>query len=165
MGNKQYYEWAKASEFIGDEDLLYEVKDNTGKLKYAKGHIIKNFPDEYAFYLLPVTLMSKEEGDKWISVKDRLPDYEQVFPKKVQRVLILMNYEKWGRNEERIEIANLHFADEPQHFGGPNSLTGQGYLTGLYYSIPAIINPECVTHWQPLPSPPKQALNQLNKQL
>lgn len=94
------------------------------------------------------------EQDKWVSVKDRLPEYKEVFPRQAQRVLVLMDYKKWGRDEQRIEIACVHYASEPKKYGGPNSLTGSGYLTGIYYSLPAIINPECVTHWQPLPEPP-----------
>lgn len=97
------------------------------------------------------------EQDKWVSVKDRLPEYKEVFPRQPQRVLVLMDYKKWGRDEHRIEIACVHYASEPTKYGGPNSLTGSGYLIGIYYSLPAIINPECVTHWQPLPPPPNAA--------
>jgi len=78
--------------------------------------------------------------DKWISVEDELPLPEE-------DVLVVLDYRKWGR-DLKIHQARTHLAKEgfPQKYGGPNSLTGSGYLTGIYFSLPSIVAPEIVTH-------------------
>jgi len=91
---------------------------------------------------------------EWINVKDRQPEVNSVFPKKSVLVLVVLDYTKWGR-EKRVELASVHYADKWQQFGGPSSLTGSGHLKGIYYAIPSICHPEAVTHWMPLPEPPK----------
>lgn len=69
-------------------------------------------------------------------------------------VLVFLDYAHFKPGLKRIAIAHVHFTDEPVEYGGPNSLTGSGTLTGLYFSLPAIIRPGIVTHWMPLPKFP-----------
>jgi len=85
---------------------------------------------------------------KWISVTESLP-------KPGTDVLILKDLSKWNRGKH-IYKASVHLAEKPQSYGGPNSLTGRGYLTGVYFAIPAICNPDTITHWMPLPEPPTE---------
>ncbi len=66
------------------------------------------------------------------------------------RVLIQRDYTKYGRGKD-IQIAQVHFTDHPRSYGGPHSLTGSGMLTGLYFSVPAVLQKQEVTFWQPLP--------------
>lgn len=68
-------------------------------------------------------------------------------------VLVLLDYTLFN-GTKRILIAHVHFTDEPIEYGGPNSLTGSGKLTGLYFSLPAIVKPGIVTHWMSLPEFP-----------
>jgi len=62
-----------------------------------------------------------------------------------EEVLVRLDYSKWGRGV-RVEKAYVHHSDTPIAYGGPNSLTGRGFLTGWYFSIPAIVAPGVVTH-------------------
>jgi hypothetical protein len=80
---------------------------------------------------------------KWISVKENPP-----LPG--EEVLVILDYTKWGR-KKRVAMATTHFTEVGQRFGGPGSLTGTGILTGLYFALPSICNPEVVTHWMPKP--------------
>jgi hypothetical protein len=32
----------------------------------------------------------------------------------------------------------------------------EGELKGIYFAVPAILHPDSISHWQPLPSPPKE---------
>jgi len=67
---------------------------------------------------------------------------------------IEMDYSEWGSNKNRIEIAYVHFTKEPIGYGGPNALTGSGMLTGIYFSLPAIVNPDCIKRFCLIPHPP-----------
>jgi hypothetical protein len=96
------------------------------------------------------------KADGWVSVEEKMPDHNSTFPKKLNYVLVYLDYSEWGRDEQRIEMASVHYADSPQPYGGPNSLTGAGILTGTYFALPTICNPKSVKFWQPLPAPPKQ---------
>ena len=89
--------------------------------------------------------------DGWVKVEDGCE-----MPEVGSQVLITVDYSEWGKNERRIFIANVHFADELRPYGGLNSLTGSGFLTGIYFSVPHIPNPDAVTHWHPLPPPPSK---------
>ena len=85
----------------------------------------------------------------WISTKDRLPEAGQ-------KVLIVRDVRKWDKERKvEVDIANVHFSKK-QEFGGPNSLTGSGYLKGIYFAVPSILHPDSVTYWQPIPSLPDE---------
>lgn len=84
---------------------------------------------------------------EWINIKDQMPEPES-------DVLIYQEFSKWDR-KGRVIQARVYFTEGLQGYGGPNSLTGSGLLTGYYFAVPAICNPETVTHWMPLPKPPK----------
>lgn len=101
-------------------------------------------------WTLEMTLSFAEEyanQSRWISCSEKLPEANQ-------EVLILTDYTEYGRPKKRIDIASVHFAEENIRFGGPNSLSGQGFLKGIYFAIPAILNPDVVKFWQPLPETP-----------
>lgn len=96
----------------------------------------------------PKALDGLEENNGWIKIES-----ESDMPKPGQEVLIFCDYTKFGRGV-RINKANVHFTTEFQEYGGPNALTGSGTLEGTYFSVPAILKPETVTHWMPLPDAP-----------
>lgn len=85
---------------------------------------------------------------KWIKIES-----QKDMPEPNQEVLIVCDYTKYGRGR-KINHARVHLTIEPRPYGGPNALTGSGNLQGIYFSIPAILNPETVTHWMPLPQLP-----------
>lgn len=91
---------------------------------------------------------SEGQNPKWIKIES-----QDDMPEPNQEVLIVCDYTKYGRGT-KINHANVHFTVEPRAYGGPNALTGSGKLQGIYFSIPAILNPEVVTHWMPLPQLP-----------
>jgi len=80
---------------------------------------------------------------KWISLTKRqpLPGIS---------VLALLDYTPYGRHK-RVLIADVHLTNDRIAYGGPMALTGHGFLTGLYFSVPAILAPGVVTHWMELP--------------
>jgi hypothetical protein len=86
--------------------------------------------------------------NNWIKTKDKLPE-----PNK--KVLIVRDVRKW--DEKRpviIDIAYTGVFEKETEVGGPNSLTGYYKMKGIYFSVPAILHPESVTHWMELPSLP-----------
>ncbi len=90
------------------------------------------------------------ENKNWISIKDRLPE-----PNK--RVLIITDVRKWDKTRPiKIEIANTGFFEKEIMIGGPNALTGYHKMKGIYFSVPAILHPEIVTHWMELPNLPTE---------
>lgn len=86
---------------------------------------------------------------EWIDVKKQKPDPDQ-------EVLVVLDYREWDR-ERRVETARVHHSEQQIRYGGPNALTGSGTLTGTYFSIPAIVHPDVVTHWMPKPPLPKNS--------
>ena len=85
----------------------------------------------------------------WISVKDKLPEPGQ-------RVLIVRNVKKWDEKRPiTIDLATTGIFEKERMIGGPNSLTGYHRMKGFYFAVPAILHPESVTHWMPLPDLPK----------
>lgn len=82
----------------------------------------------------------------WVAVSERLPEAGT-------QVLIIQDLTQWNR-EKRVLIADVHYSKTPIAYGGPNSLTGRGYQSGIFFSVPSILNKETVTHWMPLPTPP-----------
>ncbi|MPM12597.1 hypothetical protein SDC9_58951 [bioreactor metagenome] len=70
-------------------------------------------------------------------------------------ILVVLDYREYDR-PRRIEKASVHYTSEQRAYGGPNSLTGSGFLTGYYFSIPSIVAPGIVTHCRPLPKLPKE---------
>ena len=86
--------------------------------------------------------------DNWINTKDRLPE-----PNK--KVLIVRDVRKWdNKRPVTIDIAHTGYLEKETTIGGPNALTGYYKLKGLFFSLPAILHPESVTHWMELPSLP-----------
>lgn len=96
----------------------------------------------------PKALRGLENNFGWKKI-----ECKEDLPKPNQDVLIVCDYSKYGRGIE-INHAKVHFTIESRPYGGPNALTGSGKLQGTYFSIPAILNPETVTHWMPLPQLP-----------
>lgn len=86
--------------------------------------------------------------NNWIDINDK-----QQQPKPNTEVLIVCDYTAFGRGR-KIYQSNVYFSETPIFFGGPNSLTGQGTLTGIYFALPAIVNPKVVTHWREMPQFP-----------
>lgn len=88
------------------------------------------------------------QGQKWISTKDMLPEPDE-------DVLIINDVRKWDEKRPvRIMIAHTGFFENQFTIGGPNALTGYHKIKGLYFAVPAILHPESVTHWMPLPKQP-----------
>jgi len=89
------------------------------------------------------------ENNGWISVKDRLPN-------KGENVLIFRDVRKWDEKRiPHIDFAQVGYLEKDTLIGGPNSLTGYSRMQGIYFAVPAILHPESVSHWMPLPEPPK----------
>lgn len=86
--------------------------------------------------------------NKWISIKDKKPT-------PLTEVLVVLDYRPWG-HRRRVEIATPHYTHTRLAYGGPNALTGSGMLNGTYFSIPAIVHPDVVTHWMELPKLPEE---------
>ncbi len=83
--------------------------------------------------------------DGWISTKDTLP-------KKGDRVLIIRDVRKWDKKRiPHSDIATVGYLETETKIGGPVSLTGYHNMQGIYFAVPAILHPDSVTHWQPLP--------------
>lgn len=82
-------------------------------------------------------LRAKLEQSDWISVEDRLPDKE------------LKEYQRMNHGGDRIEVIVL--------------IEGTDEATTLDYNGEDFFNdwndPFVVTHWMPLPQPPKEAHN------
>ena len=86
----------------------------------------------------------------WISVND-------IMPEEGTKVIIVRDVRKWSSKRPiTISIADVGYLDEMTRIGGPNSLTGYTNIKGIYFSVPAILHPESVTHWQPLPEAPNK---------
>lgn len=84
---------------------------------------------------------------KWISVKDRLPEVEV-------NVLIMQKYSETDRFAN-ITIGHLH---QPSDFRYKPYWNWIGYGQDMTHPRAEFICPgnEYVTHWQPLPEPPKE---------
>lgn len=84
-------------------------------------------------------------SNNWISI------YKEKPPVGID-VLVLLDYTPYSeKHGKRIEIAKTYYAEFERPYGGPNSLTGEGKLVGLYFAIPAVLKPGVVSHWQHLP--------------
>lgn len=82
-------------------------------------------------------------------------DIKKEEPKPNQTVLVVLDYRKWDANRpRRVEMAGTRYSEVSIRYGGPTALIGSGSLKGFYFSLPAIIPKECVTHWMPLPDLP-----------
>lgn len=86
-----------------------------------------------------------ESADEWVSVKDRLPDLET-------KVIVARPNRYSGKTD--ILMAYLHDSGERGRSCG--RLGEDEWLYGKYWSLPAVVRFETITHWCPLPSPPKQ---------
>ncbi len=69
-----------------------------------------------------------------------------------KKYLLVLDYRPWGRSLS-IEIGKSFLAKERTLYGGPNALTGHGYIEKgeIYFAIPAILHPNVVTHYIPIP--------------
>jgi len=85
------------------------------------------------------------EPTDWISPKDKLP-------KNGDTVLIIRDVRNWDKKRKPyIDIAEVGFLERKTRIGGPISLTGYVEMEGIYFSVPAILHPESVTFWRPMP--------------
>lgn len=88
----------------------------------------------------------KKNINGWISTKERLPEADET-------VLIVRDYRKWdAKRKPYVDIANVGFLEKETQIGGPVSLSGYHNLQGIYFSVPAILHPDSVTFWQPIPN-------------
>jgi hypothetical protein len=124
------------------EELKNKIAFQLGFLLYSRKSIestveqIKEIAVDYA------------NDSKWIKIET---DFD--YPEPNIEVLIVCDYTEYGRGK-KIQQASTHLAETPRPFGGPNALTGSGMLKGIYFAIPAILNPKTVTHWMPIPKLP-----------
>ncbi len=82
---------------------------------------------------------------KWISVKERLPDFYDY-------VLVLADNP--GTNEPKpISIARVRIQDEKWEFCEGKD---PEWVYGAYMDIEYSIEKNDITHWMPLPQPPKE---------
>jgi Protein of unknown function (DUF551) len=147
MKEKQYYEVVSVEDEVPDKSGWYNCY--TGSNFLGQDYFIdgKFSHETVTHWLRPVKLMSKEEWEKWISVEDDLPYYDV-------DVLIYWRLEKdknIGGYYDMIEIAHLTSVTQ-----------GKGFKSQLWEN--RNYDGKKPTHWQLLPAPPKQALNQLNKE-
>jgi hypothetical protein len=87
---------------------------------------------------------------EWISINKQEPDPGM-------DVLVVLDYRPWGR-ERTVMQARVHKAETKRAYGGPNSLTGSGWLTGIYFSLPSIVAPGVVTFWMHKPELPAEVV-------
>ncbi len=81
----------------------------------------------------------------WIRATDKLPEPNQ-------KVLIVRDVRKWdSKRPITIDLAYTGFFEEDTRIGGPIALTGYKDIKGIYFSVPAILHPEEVTHWMSIP--------------
>jgi hypothetical protein len=86
--------------------------------------------------------------ENWISTKHKMPE-------PYRYVLIVRDVTKWdAKRPIEVEAAYVGFFEEEREVGGPRSLTGYHKIKGLYFAVPAILHPDSVTYWQPLPGLP-----------
>lgn len=86
-----------------------------------------------------------ETKNGWISTKERLPEPGT-------EVLIVRDVRKWDKKRSvHVDVAKVGELKRETIIGGPKSLTGYHKLKGIYFAVPAILHPESVTYWQPLP--------------
>lgn len=83
---------------------------------------------------------------EWISVNDRMPEPGTM-------VLVCLDYRPWNKKRKILQAA-VHFSPVPRPYGGPYALTGTGTVQGVFFAVPAVLNPEVVTHWMPEPELP-----------
>lgn len=81
---------------------------------------------------------------------ERFINIEVSQPNVGDEVILLLDYTKYGRGKSAV-MGYVHWTDTRQGYGGPRSLTGSGYLSGMYFSIPSIVAPGIATHWMPKP--------------
>lgn len=79
----------------------------------------------------------------WICIKEHPPTPGT-------EILAKLDYTKWGHGKS-VRQSSVRFSEFEISYGGPHALTGAGKLKGLYFSIPAILHPEVVTHYINLP--------------
>jgi hypothetical protein len=89
---------------------------------------------------------------EWISVKDGLPELET-------RVIVARPNQYSKKTD--ILLAYLHDSGEIGRSCGRQF--EPDWLYGKFWSLPAVVKLETITHWMPLPSPPIDPLNQIVK--
>lgn len=125
-----------------------DQKNNT-PVKCDINNLIKTCPKcgGSEFFNLLNSFEPQKTNDKfgWISVLDKLPEPNT-------KVLIIRDVRKWDvKRKPYADIASVGFLEEETLIGGPISLTGYHNLKGIYFSVPAILHPDSVTFWQPIP--------------
>ena len=116
---------------------------------FAHEDLSKEAGSPFTAYIKGYRKAISQMQPEWVSISQK-----ESCLKEGDKAWIEMDYSEWGRNEKRIEIADVHFAKEPRGYGGPNALTGSGMLTGVYFSLPAIVNPASVKRFCLIPQPP-----------
>jgi hypothetical protein len=98
-------------------------------------------------------IMDLVEGkilDPWILCSYQMPEPGE-------EVIVVRDYKDWGLDKRSMDMATVHRAGEDgQNFGGPNSLTGQGWMPPgtVYFAFPGIGNPESNVCWKRKPEFP-----------
>ena len=115
------------AEYISKEFMLKNLEADKEKNAEHCEPVTVQIMERFIRYVKEFPAADVQPVDRWISVKDRLPKIGQS---------VLIYYPKWTGDE--IQVANLE-AD------------------GIMFDICGEFNIgiETVTHWQPLPEPPK----------
>ncbi len=80
-------------------------------------------------------------ADGWIPVEERLPEKD---------TLVLLYLE--NENHSKITTGKIYTSDDPQYNGE--------FCTGFDALCPVFLKREYITHWMPLPQPPKEAAHE-----
>lgn len=97
--------------------------------------------DEYQLCRAAADMLEQDAKTGWISVKDRLPEYEE-------QVLLTA----YGWSDTTVYIGQLkHMDAETSWLTGITSKESEWCIEGWSY-----LKEPVVTHWMPLPEPPKE---------
>jgi hypothetical protein len=88
--------------------------------------------------------MELYKNNQWISVEDGLPELET-------KVIVIRPNKYSGKND--VLMAYLHDSGEQGRSCG--KMFEFDWLYGKYWSLPAVVKLNAITHWMPLPKEPK----------
>lgn len=84
---------------------------------------------------------------KWISIKDKLPELETD--------VLVARPNQYSKKIDRIIACLFDSGPEGRTWGHVYDVPRKR-LSGFYWSLPAVCPLDHITHWMPLPEPPKQ---------